>query len=68
METNTVTDVKAYLDANFKDVMTTDEMREKFEVVSFLAPFVMVVRKADGVKGTLEFVHMPRYYYNFIEA
>ena len=65
---NTDADFKATLTANYNDVMTTDEVREKFEVISFLAPFVMVKRKADGVKGTLEFTHMPRFYFGFVEA
>lgn len=44
---------------------TTDELREEFEVIGFLAPFVVVRRKNDGVKGTLEFTHNPRVYFNF---
>jgi hypothetical protein len=43
----------------------TDQVRELFEVHSFLAPFVLVTRKQDGVKGTLEFTHNPRWYFNF---
>ena len=41
---------------------TTDQVREMFEVHSFLAPFVFVTRKSDGKKGTLEFTHAPRWY------
>jgi hypothetical protein len=59
-------EAKAALSISYNDVMTTDEVREKFEVISFLAPFVMVKRKSDGAKGTLEFTHMPRFYFNFI--
>ena len=43
----------------------TDQVREEFEVHSFLAPFVFVTRKKDGVKGTLTFTHSPRWYFNF---
>ena len=43
----------------------TDQVRELFEVHSFLAPFVLVTRKQDGVRGTLEFTHNPRWYFNF---
>jgi hypothetical protein len=46
---------------------TTEELRVDFEVISFLAPFVVVVRKRDGKKGTLQFNHSPRVYYNFVE-
>ena len=48
-----------------EDVYTTDELREAFEVHSFLAPFVSVTKRATGEKGTLEFAHMPRVYFNF---
>lgn len=43
----------------------TDELREDFEVIGFLAPFVVVKRKADGVRGTLEFTHSPRIYFDW---
>jgi hypothetical protein len=46
---------------------TTTELREEFIVHSFLAPFVVVTRIADGAKGTMEFTHMPRFYFNFVE-
>ncbi len=44
----------------------TDQVRELFEVHGFLAPFVFVTRKKDGVKGTLTFTHSPRWYFNFV--
>lgn len=44
---------------------TTEQLREEFEVLSFLAPFVGVVRRSDGVKGTLTFRHHPRVYFDF---
>jgi len=43
----------------------TAELGRDFIVHSFLAPFVIVTRKADGVKGTMEFTHSPRFYFNF---
>lgn len=48
-----------------RDRWTTDELREQFDVLSFLAPFVVVRRKADGIKGSLEFTHSPRVYFNW---
>ena len=44
---------------------TTAEMTAEFTVHSFMAPFVIVTRKADGRKGTMEFTHSPRFYFNF---
>lgn len=43
----------------------TQQLQEDFTVVGFAAPFVVVVRKADGVKGSLEFKHSPRIYFGF---
>lgn len=45
---------------------TTDEMREQFTVEGFMAPVVVVTRKADGQKGTLVFTSNPRYYFGFV--
>ena len=45
---------------------TTEELRAEFEVIGFLAPFVMIREKATGVTGTMQFNHMPRVYFNFV--
>ena len=44
----------------------TEELSRDFTVIGFMAPFVAVVRKADGVKGSMEFTHSPRFYFNFV--
>jgi hypothetical protein len=44
----------------------TDALRQEFEVLGFAAPFVVVRRKSDGQKGSLEFTHNPRVYFNFV--
>tara|TARA_R100000231_G_scaffold123140_1_gene93328 strand:- start:2884 stop:3096 length:213 start_codon:yes stop_codon:yes gene_type:complete len=59
---------KAALKKNHGRVWTTSEMVEEFDVKHFLAPFVSVVRKSDGVKGTLMFSHRPRFYFKFKEV
>jgi len=46
--------------------MTTEEMRELYEVIGFQAPFVVVRRKADGQLGSLEFTHQPRRYFGWV--
>ncbi len=48
-------------------VWDTAELQEDFCVIGFQAPFVVVVRKHDDVKGTLEFQHLPRFYFDFTE-
>ncbi len=45
----------------------TKELTEEFNVVGFQAPYVVVVRKSDGVKGSMEFTHSPRVYSNWVE-
>lgn len=46
--------------------MTTDEMLAEYEVLGFALGFCIVQRKSDGVKGTLDFDHAPRRYFNFV--
>jgi len=40
----------------------------EFHVLGFGAPYVVVQRKSDGCKGSLEFQHAPRFYFNFVAA
>ena len=53
------------LEAQYGQVWDTQQLALDFEVIGFLAPLVVVRRKADGVKGSLEFQHTPRLYFNF---
>jgi len=39
----------------------------EFEVLGFMAPLVVVKRRADGIMGSLEFQHDPRFYFNWQE-
>ncbi len=50
-----------------EDVYTTKELGEAFRVHSFLAPYVIVTKISTGEKGTLEFAHRPRVYFNFVK-
>lgn len=58
---------RAALEAQYGQVWNTDELGRDFEVLGFAAPFVVVRRKVDGVKGSLEFQHLPRYYFSWVE-
>jgi hypothetical protein len=53
--------------AQAQERWTSDEVARDFEVIGFMAPFAIVKRKADGAKGTLEFTHSPRVYFNFVK-
>ena len=55
------------LEAKHGQVWDTDEMRADFEAIGFAAPFIIVRRKSDGVKGSLTFQHYPRFYWGFVE-
>lgn len=57
--------LKQELLETYDKVWNTEEMTKEFEVDGFLAPYVVVKRRSDGVKGTLEFTHMPRFYFDF---
>jgi hypothetical protein len=56
---------RAALEAQHGQVWDTDQLRDEFEVIGFLAPFVVARRKSDGVKGSLMFQHHPRFYFRF---
>jgi len=55
------------LEAKHGQVWDTDELREEFDVLGFMAPYVVVCRKSDGAMGSLQFQHSPRLYFGFKE-
>ncbi len=56
---------RAALEARYGKVWSTDEMSEEFEPIGFMAPLIVVRRRSDGRKGSLEFQHHPRFYFSF---
>ena len=64
-EINLVPGSREALEATYGNVWSTSELTEDFEVVGFLAPFVVALRRSDGQKGSLEFQANPRFYFNF---
>ena len=62
---NSVPGSREALAARYGKVWNTDELRREFAVEGFLAPFVVVRRKSDGQRGSVEFQHEPRFYFNF---
>jgi len=53
------------LETKYGEVWNTDELTRDFEVLGFLAPYVVVRRKADAQVGSLAFQHNPRFYFAF---
>lgn len=58
-------DVPSQRAAEAKVTYDTQQLQEHFTVHGFLAPFISVTRKADGVKGVMMFTHSPRLYFDF---
>ena len=67
-EINSNPSEREILEAEQGQVWDTAELQEDYTVEGFMAPFVVVVRKSDGVKGALQFQHSPRYYYRFVKG
>ena len=53
------------LEARYGQVWDTQQMCNDFDAIGFMAPFIAVTRKIDGVKGSLMFQHSPRFYFQF---
>lgn len=56
------------LEARYGQVWDTRELARDYIVIGFLSPYVVVQRKSDGVKGSLEFQPIPRFYHSFKKA
>ena len=53
------------LEEEHGQVWDTDELSNDFELEGFMAPYIVVTRKSDSVRGSLMFQHSPRFYFNF---
>jgi len=67
-EAATAVDPRAELGARYGQLWDTQELQRDFSVEGFGAPCVVVVRKSDGVRGSLFFSHSPRLYHSFSPA
>jgi hypothetical protein len=47
-------------------VWTSEELLAQYEVSHFDPPYVHVIRKSDGVRGTVAYTDEPRLYFSFI--
>lgn len=64
-EINIVPGSREDLEAKFGQVWDTGELSEEFQAIGFLAPLIVVRRRSDGAKGSLEFQNNPRLYFNW---
>jgi len=53
------------LEEEYGQVWDTSQVSEDFEVIGFMAPYTVVRRLSDSIKGSLQFQHSPRLYFNF---
>jgi hypothetical protein len=64
-ELNAVQAERDVLEAEHGRIWNTTELVTDYEVQGFMAPFVVVKRKADGAVGSLAFQHYPRFYFDW---
>lgn len=64
---NSIAGDRTTLEQQYGQVWDTEQLGRDFDVIGFMAPFIVVQRKSDGRKGSLMFQHDPRFYFNFKE-
>lgn len=64
-EINVVPGSREDLENKYGQVWDTDQLGEEFQAIGFMAPLIVVRRRSDGVKGSLEFQHSPRFYFSW---
>ena len=64
-EINAAPGSRECLEAKHGQVWSTDELSQDFEVIGFMAPLIVVVRKSDRQKGSMMFQASPRFYFGF---
>lgn len=64
-EINANPNTRISLEQKYGQVWDTSELTTDYDVQGFMAPYVVVRRKSDSVRGTLLFQHSPRFYYSF---
>jgi hypothetical protein len=65
VEINAVPGSREALEAQHGKVWDTGELQDEFQALGFMAPYIIVRRKSDGVRGSLMFQANPRYYFSF---
>ena len=64
-EINIVPGSREDLENRYGQVWDTNQLSEEFQAIGFMAPLVVVRRRSDSVKGSLEFQGNPRFYFNW---
>jgi len=66
VESDDVLTERKRLEARYGQLWDAAQAADDFAVLGFMAPYVVVRRRSDGHKGSLEFQHLPRFYFNFV--
>jgi len=66
VESDDVIAERQRLEAQRGQIWDATQLAEDFDVLGFMAPYAVVRRRSDGRKGSLEFQHQPRFYFNFV--
>ena len=66
VESDAVIAERQRLEARYGQIWDAAQLAKDFDVLGFMAPYVVVGRRSDGRKGSLEFQHLPRFYFNFV--
>ncbi len=64
----TPAEMRTFLEGKFGQVWDTKQLQEDYSVEGFCSGMVVVTRKSDGVRGSLDFLHSPRFYHSFVKA
>jgi len=64
-EINSKLSERETLEKEYGQVWDTQEVQRDFEIIGFMAPFVVAIRRSDKVKGVLTFQDRPRFYFDF---
>lgn len=60
---NQTNEQREQLEQQVGQVWNTEELQNDYDVIGFSSPFVVVTRKSDGAKGSLQFSSRPRFYF-----
>ena len=65
VESDSKDDERKRLEEEYGQVWDTSELSQDFVVEGFMAPYVVATHKGTRERGTLQFQHMPRFYFNW---
>lgn len=63
IESQDETKERERLKKKWGNVYNTEEVQEKFQILSYLAPYIICIEKSTKKKGVLMFQHFPRFYF-----